>query len=698
MLLVIDYHRELQLEARHSQNHTDPSHKRNLLGIRAAAAAVRANLGVVLLAALLTFVATRANPDLEQVHTRRHPHTGIGLVEQLARAGAALSHQLRNTLGLGRLEQLSVRYRWQHQDDLTAGVAVYGGLLYFGAATLVTAVASCLVLVGPPRIGKVAVAVCLCWLCYIALVLPTTGLIVQHGVPMLTADRYSYLPLLLLGTPALAHTLHITVGTLSSNAVVDVCLGTVATAVVAVEAQATVSYSAMWFNSTSLWQHVVSSNPRDAPALSELAGALLEELPTRDGSQAVLLGEALQWYDKAVALEPVQLQSSLSSPILAARTQNADDHRFGDIWSNRGLVLGALGGPKLFEALSSFEYAATVYGGQEGAGFSSPLAEAGLFTNWGAVLAGMDRHQEAVDVLQQAARLNPGDASVYLRLATELKAIEAYEEEVQAYDAALAIIAAQYCSEASHAQPSVMTDEDIAAETTCWSPANSAGSANMFAQAALAVLLPPATASYGVRSTIKQVAQLNRCVALERLGRQLVALDCYDKLLASTPEYSRALANRATVLYSLGRASEAVKGYRNALEAAAASDEVSALTQASWLNNRGFVLSALATGDGAVALQHEHEAMANFRAAIALEAESGLPSGGKAATNLAKLESRQREREEKKRFSSLNAAATSATVDHGVRASAGRPVVIKHASELTNLAQQAPDRQVMSAQ
>ena len=41
-----------------------------------------------------------------------------------------------------------------------------------------------------------------------ALVLPSTGLFVQHGVVTLGADRYAYLPLLLLATPALATALH----------------------------------------------------------------------------------------------------------------------------------------------------------------------------------------------------------------------------------------------------------------------------------------------------------------------------------------------------------------------------------------------------------------------------------------------------------------------------------------------------------
>jgi hypothetical protein len=43
----------------------------------------------------------------------------------------------------------------------------------------------------------------LCWFGFLGALLPTLG-IVQHGAPILTADRYSYLPALWLGVPLLA--------------------------------------------------------------------------------------------------------------------------------------------------------------------------------------------------------------------------------------------------------------------------------------------------------------------------------------------------------------------------------------------------------------------------------------------------------------------------------------------------------------
>ena len=372
--------------------------------VRAAAAAIRANAGLVLLSVALVLMASRANPDLEEQYTQPHLRADSEWTELLARAGAALLHQVRNMLGPGWLgPALSVRYRWHHQDSPTTAAAMHGELAGCGLAAVATMIALYRTIARPTRAGT-STAAALFWLCYVALLLPTTGLFVQHGVTMLTADRYSYLPLLLLGTPALAHGLHGAINMQSSTGsspVVEVCVGTAVAAVVAVEVQATVSYSAVWVNSTSLWRHVVSVDPLDAPALSDLAGAILATLPPPpppDGavgqqlaggnSRAVVLQEALGWYDRAVALE-----LPLSSPAAQHAQQRGDDRRrFGDIWSNRGLVLGAFGGQRSAEALASYEHAASVYSGQGGGvGFASVLTEAALFTNWGAMLAGLAR-------------------------------------------------------------------------------------------------------------------------------------------------------------------------------------------------------------------------------------------------------------------------------------------------------------------
>ena len=324
--------------------------------------------------------------------------------ERLSRVGAAFSHQLRQTLALGQGQALSVRYRFPQPGQEPPSPE---------AASLVLALLLCAGLYGgflqrqssAKPINMHVVAAGLGLLSYIALLLPTTGLFLQHGVTMMTADRYNYLPLLLLGTPALAwllkaaafgdYALPATLGTATASEITGSTrqrvVAAVVVAVLAVEMQGTITYSGVWWNSSSLWRHVVSADPTDAPALSELGGALL----ANGVGGAPVLTEALQWYDAAVALE--------NHIVLENDGVAADLRRFGDIWSNRCLVLSALGGEsRSAEALAGYEHAAAVYGGTKGVGFSSPLTEAALYTNWAAMLAGMARHPEAADVLQKA--------------------------------------------------------------------------------------------------------------------------------------------------------------------------------------------------------------------------------------------------------------------------------------------------------
>ena len=86
----------------------------------------------------------------------------------------------------------------------------------------------------------------------------------------------------------------------------------------------------------------------------------------------------------------------------------------------------------------------------------------------------------------------------------------------------------------------------------------------MLAQAALAALLPKGGAGISSAS-VEDIARLNRCVAFERLDRNVIAMGCYEALVMKAPRYARAQANRGTVLYEQGRLAEAVAGYDTAL-------------------------------------------------------------------------------------------------------------------------------------
>ena len=226
-----------------------------------------------------------------------------------------------------------------------------------------------------------------------ALVLPSTGLFVQHGVVTLGADRYAYLPLLLLAAPALATALH-SIATAEEAAHVEaprrfprgtygeLCLLVLGGLVLAYEGRATAEYGMVWKDSLSLWRHVVDVDPGDAVAHGDLANAILAADAAggpRPGEQSeAALREALAAYDRGVELLP---------------SVGGEGHAVGrgaDIWSNRGLVLAAL--DRKPEAIRCYEHATSAAGG----GFSNAATESAAYTNWAVALRGRGRDREVV--------------------------------------------------------------------------------------------------------------------------------------------------------------------------------------------------------------------------------------------------------------------------------------------------------------
>ena len=446
-----------------------------------------------------------------------------------------------------------------------------------------------------------------------ALVLPSTGLFVQHGVVTLGADRYAYLPLLLLAAPALATALH-SIATAEEAAHAEaprrfprgtygeLCLLVLGGLVLAYGGRATAEYGMVWKDSLSLWRHVVDVDPGDAVAHGDLANAILAADAAggpRPGEQSeAALREALAAYDRGVEL------------LLSAGGEGHAVGRGADIWSNRGLVLAAL--DRKPEAIRCYEHATSAAGG----GFSNAATESAAYTNWAVALRGSGRDREVVRKLQRAVELSPLDASGFGRLAAGMKVVGRHEDEVAAYDSALSLVGGAEAPAPGGAEPP----------------------RSALADAALAALLPSS-----FRGPVEHVFRLNRAVALERLERQADALAAYDELLALAPNYARAHANRATVLYQLSaRATEALSEIETALDLAdeaaraeagpgdRAGDVIDLQTRSQWLNNRGYVLSAM--GDA-----RHLEAVSTYREAVTLEVASGMPeSERRASANLAR--------------------------------------------------------------
>jgi tetratricopeptide (TPR) repeat protein len=124
------------------------------------------------------------------------------------------------------------------------------------------------------------------WGFYIALLLPTLGLSTGH-IAMLAADRYCYLPAMILGVPALGFILahgvrNVGLYQMQIWAVIVIGYGAV---MVGINAE-------NWTDSNALWRHVLYVNPQDTLAMNNLATVLYAE--KRDAEAWGLLNKVLE--------------------------------------------------------------------------------------------------------------------------------------------------------------------------------------------------------------------------------------------------------------------------------------------------------------------------------------------------------------------------------------------------------------------
>ena len=157
--------------------------------------------------------------------------------------------------------------------------------------------------------------------------------------PLLAADRYSYLPALLLGTPLLASALHHAVSEwrMPRSAV----FGT-AVAVLGIFCAVSRDYSAAYSTRESLWRRAVSLDPADSGTVNQLAlavqkaGRHAEALPLFDRATELRPDFADAWSNAGRSLlEMERPDEALSrwSTAIAIR----EDHR--DAWLNRGVSM-----------------------------------------------------------------------------------------------------------------------------------------------------------------------------------------------------------------------------------------------------------------------------------------------------------------------------------------------------------------------
>ena len=209
---------------------------------------------------------------------------------------------------LGRPVGLSTRYLLPHDaplssSELSVGIPATAAILMHSGALLWW-------LHGPSTTScsRIRYRICSCWLGWCLLLLPTLGLLSSHATDLFAADRYVYIPLMLLGTPCLG-------GLLTSMAVralqaVDdgrrggsACAATLACCVgvlllsggLGLLGRLTFDLQDVWTNDRALYRHMLIHNPNDLLAHNNNAAWL---------QRAGRLTEAVAAYDELLALEP----------------------------------------------------------------------------------------------------------------------------------------------------------------------------------------------------------------------------------------------------------------------------------------------------------------------------------------------------------------------------------------------------------
>jgi tetratricopeptide (TPR) repeat protein len=162
-----------------------------------------------------------------------------------------------------------------------------------------------------------AVAAALAWGTYLLLLLPTLGLVSAHIV-WLAAERYSYLPMLLVGVPACGGGAATVVGSAGGKAA-RVRVGLLFGCAALLLGTQTWSLSRVWADSETLWLRTLVVNPSDHAAMGSLGNLQLER---------GRFSEAEEWQRRAVATRPLYApyRANLGNALNAAgRAQEAHD-------------------------------------------------------------------------------------------------------------------------------------------------------------------------------------------------------------------------------------------------------------------------------------------------------------------------------------------------------------------------------------
>jgi predicted O-linked N-acetylglucosamine transferase (SPINDLY family) len=215
------------------------------------------------------------------------------------------------------------------------------------------------------------------------------------------------------------------------------------------------------------------------------------------------LDEALESYDKALAIEP-----SLINALY-----------------NRGITLSNM--KRMTDALASYDKALEI----------AP-DDAGIRMNRVSILVDLKRPQEALAAAEKLLALAPQSVEAWNNRAIALQALERFDEALASFSEAVAIdpgFAEAWYNYGVALQQACRLDEALA----CYDRA---------------VMLRPDYVE----------ALFNRANALGNLRRFETALAGYDKVLAAAPDHAHAWHNRGAILWNMKRGEEALASYDRA--------------------------------------------------------------------------------------------------------------------------------------
>jgi Tfp pilus assembly protein PilF len=349
--------------------------------------AVCGNMPALCIGAVVAYTTIRAASSGQQMDKEWNEMHHLDTWQRVLRASYAVGFYLWKTAAP---ISLSVRYMVPLPETI---ILWHGG---FGASMLLVVVVSLSVLwtqlkiIAGSKIDRIWSVLGFGWGVYLVLLLPTLGLFSDH-VQTLAADRYCYIPAMMVGVPLLSRLLQI------AHRRSALWLRTAVIAIIAVLAQRTRVLVDCWSTNLSMWRSTIEVNPNDHLAHFNLAVSYQAEAG---------LIEAVDHYTQAIQIKP-DYAVAYKNMALALN----DDSRHTEAAEQCKRAVAIL--PNYFEGHLVLGNSLSLAGNTEGSTSAFEKAvllsptNAGATANLGVSLHSSGRLDEAISFYQQALQLSP---------------------------------------------------------------------------------------------------------------------------------------------------------------------------------------------------------------------------------------------------------------------------------------------------